>query len=219
MKKMILMFVLTMFLFGACDAIKTMTFDFEKDSSIHEPTIAVYDEEGFLQSRTVMYDDEDSIEILCWIGEKYCWGAWTSHDEWGCGRNCDNSVPSACKLCKEGSITVRLEEKEATTAQMTWKFTKDLETANPTIGLYDHTDFDTELATISLDQKVVTKIITCTIGNNICYGGDFTLLDNEYELGCGDNCASYDDLTSSEKSDACETCGDKTVERTFDNFI
>lgn len=219
MKRVVLIFVLALFLFVSCDAIKTMTFEFEKDSSIDEPTIAVYDEDGFLQSETVMYSDTDTIEILCWIGEKYCWAAWDGDDEWGCGRYCNDDVPSACKLCKDGTVTVRLEAKTAETVQMTWKFIKELGTANPTIGLYDHTDSDRELASIDLDNDVTTKIVTCTVGNEICYGGDFTLLENEYELGCGLDCGSYDDLDSSLKADACETCGDKTVERTFDNFI
>ena len=112
MKRLVVMVALAMFLFVSCDVIKTMTFDFQKDSSIVDPHIAIYDEDGYEQENsTVMFNDNGSIEILCWEGERYCWGAWTEDDEWGCGKNCNTDNDAACHFCKDGYVTVRLKSE------------------------------------------------------------------------------------------------------------
>lgn len=103
-----------------------------------------------------------------------------------------------------------------TKVDMTWKFTKELDTANPTIGLYDHTDNNETLASVTLDDAVKTVTVSCTSGNSICFGGDFTLAGTEFAIGCGANCSDYDSAYASEW---CAECEETTVAITFDNFL
>lgn len=103
-----------------------------------------------------------------------------------------------------------------TEVEMTWKFEKALDQANPTIGLFDHSDNDSSLTSVKLDNKNTTVTVTCVTGNTICFGGDFSLAGQDFEIGCGANCASYD---SSYESEWCRECEETTVSIIFDNFL
>jgi hypothetical protein len=116
-------------------------------------------------------------------------------------------------ICALAFFAVACETK----VDMTWQFTKALDTANPTIGLYDHTDGNAVLnSSIKLDNAVTTVTVSCTSGNVICFGGDFTLASEEFVLGCGAGCADYDPAYAAE---SCAECEETTIYVTFDNFL
>lgn len=102
-----------------------------------------------------------------------------------------------------------------TKVKMTWQFTKALDQANPTISIYNHSSSNEVLTTLKLDAKVTSATVECIDGDKICYGGDFTLAGQEFEIGCGANCSSY----SADRPEDCATCKETTVNVTFDNFL
>ncbi len=97
---------------------------------------------------------------------------------------------------------------------MTWQFTKELDTANPTLNIYDMSDGTALLATVKLSDKVTTVAIKCEEGNEICYGGSFAIAGENMAIGCGENCKDYADY----KAESCASCAEGTVSVSFDNF-
>lgn len=116
-------------------------------------------------------------------------------------------------LCAFAFLAVACEMK----VDMTWQFTKALDTANPTIGIYDHSDGDAVLASsVKLENAVTTVTVSCVEGNKICFGGDFTLASEEFVIGCGAGCAEYDPAYDAE---SCADCEATTIAVVFDNFL